>query len=808
MISTTSMARRRPPTLLAILALLIGALMGWGPPNAHATTGGAGATSTAIAIDGTKPGLAFDGVGAISGGGGNTRLLVDYPEPQRSQLLDYLFKPGYGASLQVLKIEIGGDTNSTDGAEASHMHTANSVDCDQGYEWWLAAQAKARNPHIKLYGLAWGAPGWIGGGNFWSQDMVDYLMSWFGCAKQHNLTIDYLGGWNERNWNAGWYKNLKSALLSKGYATKVVAADSGWEVADAMATDSAFKNAVDIVGVHYPCGYLGDFKSCPSTPAARALGKPLWASENGSEDADGGAQAVARAINRDYIDGRMTSYINWPVIAALYPNLYFSTDGMSIAAQPWSGNYSIGKTTWVTAHTTQFAQPGWHYIDSASGFLGGDRANGSYVSLKSTNDSDYSTVIETMDATAAQTATFTVTGGLSGGTVHVWSTDLNSSSNSDYFVRGQDIAPSASGTYSVTLQPGHVYTLTTTTGQGKGTATPPAAAAMKLPYSDAFETPAATTSPKYFTDMNGAFQTVACGGGRTGTCLRQMAPTSPIRWTDEPYNAPYTFMGDSSWDNYTVSADAMLEQSGSVELLGRVGQQGRNNNGLNAYHFRISDTGAWSIVKSDTSWHFTTLASGTTSALNLRTWHKLSFTMQDATLTAYVDGSSLGSAKDYSFTSGQAGLGVTGYQTDQFDNFALTPGTPSPPHLGPIASGLTGKCVDDNTGSTVNGTRVQLWDCNGTGAQVWSWGNGMLRLGGPNGKCLDVTGQGTLNGTLVELWDCNGGQNQQWVPQSDGSLVSVQSGRCLDVPKADPTNGNQLEIWDCNGGANQRWALP
>ncbi|MFJ2866021.1 hypothetical protein [Kitasatospora sp. NPDC087314] len=102
-------------------------------------------------------------------------------------------------------------------------------------------------------------------------------------------------------------------------------------------------------------------------------------------------------------------------------------------------------------------------------------------------------------------------------------------------------------------------------GQGKGTATAPAAAPLKLPYADGFETPATTTSPKYFTDMNGAFQTVACGGGRTGSCLRQMAPTTPIRWTNEPYDAPYTFMGDGSWSNYTVSADTMFEQASTVE---------------------------------------------------------------------------------------------------------------------------------------------------------------------------------------------------------------------------------------------------
>src|SRR5205807_5859212 len=101
------------------------------------------AATTSITIDGTQGGRTFDGIGAISGGGGNSRLLADYPEPQRSQILDYLFKPGYGAALQILKIEIGGDANSTDGSEPSVEHTRGAVNCTAGYEFWLAEQVKA-----------------------------------------------------------------------------------------------------------------------------------------------------------------------------------------------------------------------------------------------------------------------------------------------------------------------------------------------------------------------------------------------------------------------------------------------------------------------------------------------------------------------------------------------------------------------------------------------------------------------------------------------------------------------------------------
>ena len=59
-----------------------------------------------IVLDMTKLGRTFDGLGAISGGGATSRLLVDYPAAQQEQILDYLFKPNFGASLQILKVEI------------------------------------------------------------------------------------------------------------------------------------------------------------------------------------------------------------------------------------------------------------------------------------------------------------------------------------------------------------------------------------------------------------------------------------------------------------------------------------------------------------------------------------------------------------------------------------------------------------------------------------------------------------------------------------------------------------------------------
>ena len=153
---------------LAALVSVVGPTTAWaGGRDAFAPSGHPGpyvapaigqtSTTTAIPIDGTAPGRTFDGVGAISGGGGNSRLLIDYPEPQRSAILDYLFKPGYGASLQILKVEIGGDANSTDGSEASIEHSQGTVNCNAGLR--VVADGAGEGPQPEHQALCAGVGG-------------------------------------------------------------------------------------------------------------------------------------------------------------------------------------------------------------------------------------------------------------------------------------------------------------------------------------------------------------------------------------------------------------------------------------------------------------------------------------------------------------------------------------------------------------------------------------------------------------------------------------------------------------------------
>jgi hypothetical protein len=790
---------RRPPTralLAACCALTATGVVGGFAPPAEA--------ATAITINGASAGRTFDGVGAVSGGGGNSRLLIDYPEPQRGQILDYLFTPGYGAALQILKVEIGGDTNSTSGAEPSHAHFRGDLDCNRGYEWWIMEEAKRRNPAIELMGLPWGAPGWIGNGTFLSDDLSDYLLSWLGCARQHNLTIDYLvPAQNERQWNAATTIAVRNALDANGYGdVKIeVAEDWTYSPADQFAANPALRDAVDAIGVHYSCGYLSDQKTCNSSTTAINSGKALWSSENGSQDYNGGAKPLARGINRVYLDARMTSYMNWDLVASTTPNNLWSTVGLVLANQPWSGYYSVGKDVWAIAHTTQFTAPGWKYLDTSTGYVGGNRNNGSYVTMKAPNNADYSMIIETMDASGAQQLDLSVTGGLSTGPVHVWATNLNSNNPVDFLVRQADITPSG-GRYSLTVQPGYQYTVTTTTGQGKGTATGPAAGNLALGHTDDFESYTAGREARYLMDMQGAFEVAACGGGRSGMCVRQASTQAPITW--KTLSDPYAELGSTTWNNYTVKADVMLEKSGYVELLGRVGGQELMNPGaLDAYHLRVSDSGAWSIRRTNQAAQTTTLGSGNTTALGTSRWNTIAFGFSGSTLTATVNGVVVGAVNDSTFGAGLAGIGTSQGQTAQFDNLSIAAGAGggTSPALRNVNAN---RCLDVPNGSPANGTQLALWDCNGGANQQWTLTSAkQLQVYG--NKCLDAGSSGTSAGARAVISDCTGAAGQQWSLNADDTVTNPQSGLCLDANSAGTANGTAVILWTCNSGNNQKW---
>jgi hypothetical protein len=126
---------------------------------------------------------------------------------------------------------------------------------------------------------------------------------------------------------------------------------------------------------------------------------------------------------------------------------------------------------------------------------------------------------------------------------------------------------------------------------------------------------------------------------------------------------------------------------------------------------------------------------------------------------------------------------------------------------GGMIAGPGGQCADvagDDTGGDY--TSVQLWGCQSYAIDEhwYHKANGSLET---LGRCLDIDGDGTAVGTKVELWDCNGVGGQVWQQQSNGSLLNPQSGLCLDDPSGNTANGTQLQIYTCNGTTAQQFAL-
>jgi Glycosyl hydrolase family 59/F5/8 type C domain/Domain of Unknown Function (DUF1080) len=631
-----------------------------------------------VTINGQGGGRIFDGIGGVSAS--SSRLLFDYPEPQRSELLDYLFKPNYGAGLQILKVEIGSDVNSTAGAEPSHMRTPTDLNFDRGYEWWLMKEARARNPDITLAALEWGAPGWFEGG-FWSQDNIDYIVSWLDGAEQHGLTIDYVGGWNESGFDPDWFISLDQALAATHPDVKIIAADDlphqNWRVATEMVDNPAFRAAVDVLGQHSPGGWRTQYEHYSSTAEAQSLGKPLWTSEQSALSHDVGAGPWARGINRAYIDAGITASLNWAPASAWYANFPLADTGLILAEWPWSGYYQIGSTVWVYAHTTQFARPGWQYITSASGYL---ESGASYVTLKSPdafdpNGRDFSIIIETMDATAPSTVQFNISGGLSSEPIHVWSSNIGSHDSADDFIHEQTIAPQG-GALTLMLQPGHVYSLSTTTGQTKGDSQPPAdvAAQLPLPFGEDFEGYEAGELARYFSDVNGGFEVVPAGGGRTGNAYRQMVVEQPIRWNLAGAGSmrPTTIFGDPRWwGDYELSTDVLLEQNGSVELVGRISAQAGAR--VAGYHLEVNSNGTWRLYSQDLTALQTndvTIATGNAS-FPAGQWHNVALRMQGSQISVVINGDVVGSVADGRHTTGNVGLRVSAWHNAQFDNVAV-----------------------------------------------------------------------------------------------------------------------------------------
>ncbi len=477
----------------------------------------------------------------------------------------------------------------------------------------MIQEAKARNPAILTYGLSWGVPGWVGNNSFYSAENIDYQTSWVQCVKTvTTFDIDYLGLWNEKPQppDASYVLSLKAALAAAGFAsTRVIVMDGQWDTAEfALAkTNSTFATSVYGAGLHYPC-------DAPH-PETAEVSWALWASEDYSRDpawVDGGTY-WGKALSQNYVLMNATATISWSLIWSAYTNLVCNGAGLMRAHTPWSGWYEASAPIWLSAHTTQFAVPGWRYLSVAStgsGLIASatGKPAGTWVSLVPPSGTGLTVVVETLvnDACVPRsyepvTVSFRVTSGAPlpapGSTLFVWRSRRDA-----LFVQDADIAIAADGTFSLSLLPDEVVTASTTAGatHGNFSVPIPESAPWPLPFSEGFDELADGQLARFFSDQGGAW---AARGGE----YVQLGFGDPGRngwgadWT------PTTQFGDESWADYAVSVAMRFNTSGPYPDSSS--QTGSPNGPLSLVDCDSSDV-AQSFVAGPTAGYLQSVANG------------------------------------------------------------------------------------------------------------------------------------------------------------------------------------------------------
>lgn len=549
----------------------------------------------------------------MSGGGGGTRLLADYPRKQREEIYDLLFKPQWGASLHVLKVEVGCDGDTTQGAEQTHMRTqddASPTAFSRGYENELMLEARLRNPSIHLSGLEWGVPAWVvassGGSSIFTQENQDYLVAWIkGLQRQYNgtITIDSLGvAYNERGYNKTWIIQMKERLVAEGLGNvSTIAADlccgSQYSIANDMRNDPKLRGAVDIIGTHCPGPLNGQYSP---DPAMLDLGKPFWNTEQHFGVPDGNPAGcydweafvgTAQVLNRNYVDAKHVSVLMWTPIYSWYDWLAYPGKGLFSANQPWSGYYNASGNTplWALAHTTQFTQPGWRFlgasfncsaVGSPCGSLGGNAGDGyagSYVAYGSPDNVHLTLVIETFGATGATAFSIELRGAWATKTWFTWT-----SKHGATFIRDSD--PLSGSHLSIVVPANELWTLTTVPGGRKGTdgVTVPEPKPFPLypkPFFEDFDALSEDSLAPYFSDMNGAFSTGVTGLGEGRGKVLIQHTTHPPHATHGGRKLQYfaVAIGDSTMSSYRITVDMQADQKASRATLFLGSHSGSNN---------------------------------------------------------------------------------------------------------------------------------------------------------------------------------------------------------------------------------------
>ena len=386
--------------------------------------------------------------------------------------------------------------------------------------------------------------------------------------------------------------------LADYHAIKLITSDQnyGTDMGTALLNDPELQAVIPAVGYHYN---TDDGPDKPFTKIADQLHKEVWYSEGiapvtfgtlRTQDTTGigiggpmSALDVANRLVKSYARSRRSLYIFQPAIGGLYPGAKYPGKQLLEMDTPWSGYFQQDTVALaVMHHFTDFAVTGWRdqtaaknwrYVPSAtvSEVAGTENLTQAFgaasaMTLVAPDEADY-TVVLINDTSAPQTYQIAIKN-LAAATkpLHVWQTWADKAGKIHDREKTTTLTP-VNGNVTVTIEPRAIISATTADFQPQALLPNPDVKTDQplqqdpenhVLFHDDYtyaDMPADYLTrrggtPKYTTDMDGAFEVVEQDGKR-GLQQKITEQSRALAW--ETQTDPNFTVGDIRWLNYAAA---------------------------------------------------------------------------------------------------------------------------------------------------------------------------------------------------------------------------------------------------------------
>jgi glucuronoarabinoxylan endo-1,4-beta-xylanase len=437
-------------------------------------------SKSVVTVDWSRTAQEIDGFGA-SGAFQMAKNLMDFPEPQRTEILDILFSPDKGAGLSIVR-NIVGDGGTVGGASPTIEPREGvwdwSVDKDQ---IWLMQEAGKRGC-TRFMSTVWSPPAWmkdnnnVVGGRLRPDKYLafaEYLSMYIrGYKEHHGIDIYAISLANEPDvnvkysscyWTGREFHDFLRFLIpvferDKITAKVMVGEHSAWTenpVLESLA-DTVTAKRVDIVGVH--AYHTAD--NDPFPPISQRSGtlvetlaqkKKIWQTEvsnlgrNIPDIRDG--LYWAKVLHTHIAENNTNAWLYW--WAVTFPN---SGQGMTHINSK-NKTYTVDKRLYTMGNYSRFVRPGYFRVNTNS-----ELGSGVLVSAYKSEPDKKLVLVAINENVAARKMELKLTG-VNAASVESWRT----SETED--LKSLPKIPLSDNTMNATLAPGSVTTFVVTVTQ-------------------------------------------------------------------------------------------------------------------------------------------------------------------------------------------------------------------------------------------------------------------------------------------------------------------------------------------------------